>query len=333
MGTLAPNTIFADRYKILAHLGSGGMGQVYRAEHVALKKPVALKLLGRVGDDDTRAERETRFEREARAIARLEHPGCVRILDYGRAGRYQYIAMELLDGDPLSAALEAGPFTIARAVYVARNLLAALAHAHRHGVLHRDVKPENVVLVARDVPRTVLIDFGLARLRDDGPLTGTGMCMGSPSYIAPERLAGKPYDARCDLYAVGVILYEMIAGMRPFVGSSPEEIMHKSLHRPPRPLRALRDDVPPKLDAIVRRALAKDPDRRFADAEEMLSALADIEIVDEPDPAMTLLGRERIPAISTIGRLALGRPSILGRLWSWLRYGRWRWARTSELSR
>jgi serine/threonine protein kinase len=211
-------------------------------------------------------------------------------------------------------------------------------------VLHRDVKPENVVLVASDVPRTVLVDFGLARLREDGPLTAAGMCMGSPSYIAPERLQGHPYDARCDLYAVGVILYEMLAGIRPFVGSTAEEIMYNSVHRPPRPLRALRDDVPGKLDSVVRRALAKDPDRRFADAEEMLSALEAIEIVDDPDPATTLLGRDLLEStqrlsmrgrasISTIGRLALVRRSLWSRLWSWFRYGRWRWARTTETSR
>jgi eukaryotic-like serine/threonine-protein kinase len=344
VGTLPADTIFADRYKILGLIGSGGMGHVYRAEHVALKKPIALKLLGRDPNDDSRAEREARFEREARAIARLQHAGCVRILDYGRsANGYQYIAMELLDGESLYDALNAGPFSIARAVFVTRNLLAALAHAHRNGVLHRDVKPENVVLVSSDVPRTVLVDFGLARLRDDGPLTAAGMCMGSPSYIAPERLQGQPYDARCDLYAVGVILYEMLAGIRPFVGSTAEEIMYNSVHRPPRPLRAMRDDIPSKLDTVVRRALAKDPDRRFADAEEMLSALEAIEIIDEPDPATTLLGRDLVvtqrlsmrarASISTIGRLALVRRSLWSRLWGWLRYGRWRWARTTETSR
>src|SRR5262249_18629986 len=155
----------------------------------------------------------------------------------------------------------------------ARSLLAGLAHAHGRGVLHRDVKPENVILTAGGAPRAVLIDFGLASVRDAGPLTATGMCIGSPSHLAPERLLGPPHTQRSDAYAVGVILYELLAGAPPFFGSTPEQIMNEVLHRSPRSLRAVRADVSAPLEAIVRRALARDPAHRYADAEEMRSAL------------------------------------------------------------
>jgi serine/threonine-protein kinase len=149
------------------------------------------------------------------------------------------------------------------------------------------------------------------------------MCIGSPSYLAPERLRGAPHDERADLYAVGVILYEMLAGVRPFIGSRPEEIMQHALERPPRPLRATRPELPRALDDVIMRALAKDPARRFADAEEMLSAL---ENLAQPigDLAHAVDG-ERDPESSTMMQIAVIRPSLLARAWSWLRYGRWRW--------
>ncbi|MDB4954702.1 MAG: serine/threonine protein kinase [Myxococcales bacterium] len=324
VGTLAPDAIFAERYEIISLLGRGGMGEVHRAEHLALGREVALKVLKARATPDS----EARFEREARAIARLEHPSCVRILDYGTWQGSRYIAMELVDGQTLATALRSdGQFSTARAVGVTRNVLAALAHAHAKGVLHRDVKPENVMLASRGISRAVLIDFGLAALGDEAPLTASGMCLGSPSYIAPERLLGQPHDARADLYAAGVILYEMLAGTRPFVGSSPEQIMHQALHRPPRPLRAIRKDIPRVLDALITRALAKDPDKRFADAEDMLSALADVPLDDEM-PAPELVAHDE--QATTMTQLALPRVSIWARVWGWLRYGRWRWTRAAD---
>jgi serine/threonine protein kinase len=174
----------------------------------------------------------------------------------------------------------------------------------------------------------VLIDFGLASLRDELPLTGVGMCIGSPSYLAPERLLGQPHDTRTDLYAVGVVLYEMIAGVKPFAGSSLEHTMQLALNRPPRPLRAIRRDVPAVLDRVIRRALAKDPARRFQDAEEMLLALADVPSDDEiAERAARAAADERDEAAATIAmtRLEIREPSRLSRLWIWLRYGGWRW--------
>jgi eukaryotic-like serine/threonine-protein kinase len=313
---LPAGSVFADRYEILGELGRGGMGRVYRARHLGLEKQVALKVLA-----GGAAEYEARFAREARAVARLDHPGCVRVLDHGRAEGVQYIAMELLDGQTLGAAIADGRFTPERAVAITQQLLVALAHAHAHGVIHRDIKPENIVLV-RDGKRAVLIDFGLASLADELPLTGAGMCIGSPSYLAPERLLGQPHDVRTDLYAVGVILYEMIAGVKPFAGDSPQETMQLALHRPPRPLRAVRRDIAPALDRVITRALAKDPARRFADAEEMLLALGD---AIDAETAATAADDADAAATLAFGQLSVREPSWLARAWSWLRYGGWRW--------
>jgi len=322
---LSTGTIFAGRYRIRALLGQGGMGNVYRAEHLGLGKDVALKVIGRLSHD-----LEQRFEREAHAIARLDHPGCVRIFDYGEDEHgLQYIAMELLEGPTLHQAIAGDTLSVPRALHVAKAVLSALAHAHAHGVIHRDVKPENIMFVTRSAFRVVLIDFGLAQLRDAPALTGAGMAMGSPSYIAPERLWGKPHDARSDLYAVGVVLYEMIAGIKPFLGATPEEIMTAVMTRPPRPLRVLAPDVSPALDAVIRRALAKEPDRRFPDAEAMLSALADVEALDAAVAEQREAAEQREvhePGASmTMLQLSISEPSIWQRAWSWLRYGRWRW--------
>jgi serine/threonine-protein kinase len=310
-----PGSVFAGRYEIVGLLGQGGMGKVYRARHRALRKDLAIKVLASGSGDF-----ETRFEREARAIARLDHPNCVRVLDYGTSAGHHFIAMDLVEGPTLGSALRSGPLSIVRALHVARGVLSALGHAHRHGILHRDVKPENIVLAAG---RAVLIDFGLAALADEASRTGAGMCLGSPSYIAPERLLGRQFDGRTDLYAVGVILYEMLAGVRPFNGKSPEETMNLALRRPARPLRALRRDLPRGLDLVVQRALAKEPERRFSDAEDMLLALADVPMLEDDEPDLELV---RSDEASTTAIVTFRHPPWWLRLWGWLRYGGWRWA-------
>jgi serine/threonine-protein kinase len=287
------------RYEILGALGRGGMARVVRAKDVVLGREVALKLL----DGKASAALATRFEREARAIARLDHPGCVRILDSAP----RYLVMELLAGETLASRLLHGALPEADAVRIARGVLAALAHAHARGVLHRDIKPTNVMLVGA---RVVLIDFGLACIESDAAVTAAGMCVGSPSYVAPERLLGRGYDARADLYAVGVMLYEMLSGVRPFIGGTPEATMKLALSRPPRPLRGISAPIA----AAAVRALAKDPRRRFADAEDMMSALELPAPAHEPDPS----------ASSTIAMI-VQRP-WWSRAWSRVRYGRWRWA-------
>ncbi len=322
MGTLQAGSVFAERYEIVALIGRGGMGAVYRARHLALGKHVALKILG--GRDN-----EARFDREARVIAKLDHPSCVRVLDCGRDEDtwHPYIAMDLLEGPTLAKLLAAeGQLSTGRAVAIAKNLLTALAHAHAHGVLHRDLKPENIIVTSRDgAPRAVLIDFGLAHLLDEAGLTARGMCIGSPSYLAPERLAGDQYNARADLYGVGILLYEMLAGEKPFAGTSVEEILINCRERPARPLRAIRKDVTRSLERVITRAMAKDPLKRFADAEEMLAALDDAPVLEELAQRTSTQVREQEATTMTIADLDL-RPSLLRRAWSWMRFGRWRFS-------
>jgi serine/threonine-protein kinase len=297
------------------------MGVVYRAEHVGLKRVVALKVLDAEFSTPTLV---ARFQREATSAARLDHPGCVRILDHGHTATYQYLTMELVEGPTLAHVMRReGRLSTRDAVAIARDLLAALAHAHAHDLLHRDVKPENIILGRREQrPRLVLIDFGLARLRDDATLTVAGTCVGSPSYLAPERLLGRLCDKRADLYSVGVILYEMLAGVRPFAGGCVEEIVRAHIVKPPPPLRAVRCDVPVELDRIIARALAKDPDHRFADADAMLSALVEMPLAERiaPRASTTLEPRGDEPTIAVIELAPVG-PSIANRVWTWLRTG------------
>lgn len=334
--------LLAERYRIGEELGRGGMGTVYRAEHVGLRMPVALKHIEIEGEVE---ELDARFEREARTLARLCHPGCVRFLDYGKTvDGAHYIAMELLEGRTLADELAArGPLDPDEAVAIAREITTALAHAHRQGVLHRDLKPENLMRAERDGrPAWVLIDFGLAQLVDDDPLTAVGQCFGSPSYLAPERLLGRVYDARADLYAVGVLLYEMLAGARPFRGGSARETAKAHIEAPVPPLDRVRPDVPKEVADAVHRALAKHPRDRFESADDMLAALAPAETL-RPEPAYAepagpvggeataALRPESAPArveeasTTFMCELEEDRPSLLFRLWAWLRYGAWRW--------
>jgi len=260
------------RYEVLGTLGRGGMATVYLARAPGGAE-VALKVVdGAIGGP----ARGARFAREVEAAARLGHPGCVRLLDHGATAAGQpYLVTELLAGPTLREAIgAAGRLPIAEAVEVARALCLALAHAHAAGVLHRDVKPENVMY--RGPGRAggvVLIDFGLSRLQDDAPLTAAGTCVGSPSYVAPERLLQQPADERADLYAVGVVLHEMLAGEPPFAGGSPVEIGRRHLLEPPPPIEGLRPAVPAALSAVIRCALEKDPAHRFRRAETMAAAL------------------------------------------------------------
>lgn len=301
-----PATLELGNYQLEDRIGEGGSGQVYRARGPA--GIVAVKVLGPASDLDDAAR--ARFHREIAALGQIAHPNLVTMLDHGIDDELgPYLVLPLLAGTNMRALGRVCPEAALLAIQPVVHAVAAL---HARGYVHRDLKPENVIVSPRGA---VLIDFGLAALHDAAPLTQKGMCIGSPSYLAPERLRGAPHDERADLYALGVTLYEMLAGLKPFVGSTPEEVMHHALHRPPRPLRALRADIPAALEALVARALSKDPARRFGDAEELHSALA---ALDEPEPADSAGG-------STMFTLA-ARPSVVARAIAWLRYGRWRWS-------
>lgn len=262
--SLPIGTRLAGRYEILDLLGKGGMASVYRARDLGTGRPVALKVLAPAADASAR------LSREVWNAARLDHPGCVRILDVGE-GDPRFLVMELLQGPTLRDVIDArGRLPIAEAASIAHDIAAALAHAHDAGVLHRDIKPANVMVGDR---HAVVIDFGLSRNAFDDPLTALGTCVGSPSYVAPERLLGHDYDGRADIYSVGAVLFEMLAGERPFRGASAIDIAQQHIAAPVPDITRVRPDVPPALATVVTRALAKQPQERFALAASLASTL------------------------------------------------------------
>ena len=259
------NKLFDNRYLIQRKLGSGGMADVYLAEDQELGRPVALKLLNeRHANDEQFVER---FRREAQSAAGLNHPNIVSIFDRGQAEGTYYIAMEFLDGRTLKELLiRNGPTPIPIAIDYARQILSALAFAHRNGIVHRDIKPHNIVVGSDG--RLKVTDFGIAR-SGASQMTEAGSIVGTAQYLSPEQARGAPVDPRSDLYSLGIVLYEMLTGEVPFTGDAPVEIAMKHLSAIPDPPSKLRPEVPHDLDAVVMRALAKDPDQRYASAEEM----------------------------------------------------------------
>jgi beta-lactam-binding protein with PASTA domain len=259
------NTLFDGRYRVLRKLGSGGMADVYLAEDEELGRRVAIKILNdRHANDDQFVER---FRREAKNAAGLSHPNIVSIYDRGEAEGTYYIAMEFLDGRSLKEQLVArGPMPIGDAITYTRQILNALRFAHRKGVVHRDIKPHNVMVDTDS--RLKVTDFGIARA-GASQMTEAGAIVGTAQYLSPEQARGAAVDQRSDLYSIGVVLYEMLTGQVPFTGDTPVEIAMKHLSDTPRPPSTLRPEIPPDLDMIVLRALAKNPDDRFQTAEEM----------------------------------------------------------------
>jgi serine/threonine-protein kinase len=259
------NTLFDGRYRILRKLGTGGMANVYLAEDEVLGRRVAIKILNdRHAGDDQFVER---FRREAKNAASLSHPNIVSIYDRGEAEGTYYIAMEYLDGRTLKELIVArGPAPIHLAIDYARQILAAIRFAHRHGIVHRDIKPHNVLVDGEG--RLKVTDFGIARA-GVSQMTEEGSIIGTAQYLSPEQAKGAPVDQTSDLYSVGVVLYELLTGVVPFSGDTPVEIAMKHLSSVPEPPSAKRADIPRDLDLVVMRALAKDPSERYQSAEEM----------------------------------------------------------------
>jgi beta-lactam-binding protein with PASTA domain/predicted Ser/Thr protein kinase len=262
--------MFDGRYRIIRKLGTGGMANVYLAEDEELGRRVAIKVLDeRHTQDDQFVER---FRREAKNAAGLSHPNIVSIYDRGQSNGTYYIAMEYLEGKTLKELLVArGPTPIRVAVDYTRQILGALAFAHRHGIVHRDIKPHNVI-VAPD-GRLKVTDFGIAR-SGSSQMTEAGSIIGTAQYLSPEQARGAPVDPSSDLYSVGIVLYEMLTGTVPFTGDTPLEIAMKHLSTVPEPPSEKRPEVPHDLDSIVLRALAKRPEERYLEAEEMDADLA-----------------------------------------------------------
>lgn len=272
----------ARRYHLVRLLGDGGMGAVYKAADTVLRRFVAIKLLHKSTTRKSPAAVD-RFQREARAAAAIGHPNIIDILDFGIEDQRPYMVMEYLRGRSLSQILATeGQLQIARATSIAAHTLAGLAAAHERGILHRDLKPANLMVVARfgDKNFVKVCDFGFAALmgptsaEDGKTLTPERTLVGTPAYAAPERLRGDDRrDPRTDVYAVGVLLFEMITGRRPFDAPTFRELAKKVWNEPPPALGSLRRNVPAGLDAVVLKALAKDPAARFATTSELAAAL------------------------------------------------------------
>src|SRR5436190_17376297 len=267
------NTLFDGRYRIVRKLGTGGMANVYLAEDEVLGRRVAIKILDdRHAGDDQFVER---FRREAKNAASLSHPNIVSIYDRGEAEGTYYIAMEYLDGRSLKELIVArGPAPIHLAVDYTRQILAAIRFAHRHGIVHRDIKPHNVLVDGEG--RLKVTDFGIARA-GVSQMTEAGSIIGTAQYLSPEQARGAPVDQTSDLYSVGVVLYELLTGLVPFSGDTPVEIAMKHLSTVPEPPSSRRAEIPRDLDMIVLRALGKDPAERYQSADEMDADLARVQ--------------------------------------------------------
>lgn len=286
--------VISDRFRILSPIARGGMGVVYKAEQAPLGRLVAIKILSLKHDEEKDPEFRKRFFLEAATVAKLTHPNTVTVFDYGQGeagsgsqGIY-YIAMELVNGQTLKKALaQEGPFSGARTIHIAKQICRSLREAHRLGVIHRDMKPGNVMLVDRDGEDYVkVLDFGLVKELDpeggqDEDLTQAGVFMGSPKYMAPEQIQGEHVDGRCDIYAVGVMMYEMLTGRVPFHRDNPMQILMDHVREPVPPMvvppappgAPPRPDIAPELRAIVSKCLEKKKEDRYADMEALLVAL------------------------------------------------------------
>jgi serine/threonine protein kinase len=292
------------RYEIVRAVGKGAMGVVYEGRDPMIGRRVAIKTCRRdvMEASSLRAEMLQRFDRELRAAGALQHPGIVTIFDVGEDQDTPYIAMEFIEGGDLRQMIEGrAGFSIAEMVEKTALVCEALCHAHRNGVIHRDVKPANVLLPASGGVKVA--DFGIARTLDS-QLTLDGAIVGTPHYMSPEQFTGEPLDGRSDLFSVGIILYELLTGEKPFAGDALSTVMHHVLKREPAPPSTLNPDVPKSLDAVVLKSLAKRADDRYADGIVMAAALREAlavaprqEVLDgeAPRKAPTVLGATKPP--------------------------------------
>jgi eukaryotic-like serine/threonine-protein kinase len=254
------------RYKLVAELGRGAMGVVYKAEDPLLNRTVAIKTILLMDDPAARAEYEARFFQEAKAAGGLNHPNLITIHDIGREGDVAYMAMELLEGTELREMMAKGRLPLPFALDVAAQVADGLAHAHANGVVHRDIKPANIMIM-RD-RRAKIMDFGIARVRASDIRTQTGSILGSPKYLSPEQAAGQSADFRSDIFSLGVVLHELAAGEPPFSASSVAQLLQQITTATPRPPSAANRSIPAVLDLIVAKALDKQPDGRYQSAAE-----------------------------------------------------------------
>jgi eukaryotic-like serine/threonine-protein kinase len=262
--------LLSNRYRVEAFLGQGGMARVHRGTDLVLGRTIAVKILAEHMARDPQAVR--RFRREAQAAAGLSHPGIVGVYDTGSDGDVHYIVMEFVTGQTLADVLQGrGALAPGQAVGIASAVASALGHAHRKGIVHRDVKPANVMITPSGAVK--VMDFGIARAVDSDTLTQTAAILGTATYFAPEQARGEPVDSRSDIYALGVVLYEMLTGRPPFVADSPVAVAYLHVREEPTPPSRLKPEIGSGLEAAVLRALAKNRSARYQTAEELVSDL------------------------------------------------------------
>jgi serine/threonine-protein kinase len=270
--------LLANRYRVEKLISRGGMGAVFQATQLGLDRAVAVKMLLPMLSRDEKVKE--RFRREARSVASLNHPNIIQIYDYGISDHGPYIVMEYLRGKSLRQILKQGPLSIAHSVDVIEQVCSALATAHTAGVIHRDLKPDNIIIEdqADGQGHVKVLDFGIAKIREaqaeeaDTNLTGANI-IGSPAYMSPEQSMGAELDARSDLYSLGIVLYEMLTGATPFGKAAPPQMLMHQVHTAPRPLSELRGEVSDSIEIVVMKALAKERDQRFGSAVEFTQAL------------------------------------------------------------
>jgi serine/threonine protein kinase len=265
------------RYRIEAEIGVGGMGAVYRATRLLIGDEVAIKVLhqDRISNEQHTSER---FRREAQAAARLKHPNAVNIYDFGvSTDGLQYLVMELVEGQSLRQIIkQQGPLTTSEAAEIIEQVCAALDEAHSHNIIHRDIKPDNIIInQTKNGPRVKVLDFGIAKLREDAAsnLTQTGSVMGTPHYMSPEQCLGEELDGRSDIYSLGVVLYEMLCGALPFNAAVSTAVVIQHVNQPPPSLKAMNNSIPPAVEAVVMQALEKRKEARPQTARSLAQEL------------------------------------------------------------
>lgn len=284
------------RYKVLGEIGAGAMGVVYLARDDVIGRGVAVKTLvmrsGLSGEDE--AEVKERFRREAKAAGVLQHPNIVVIYDVGEERGAPFIAMEHLKGATLIEIIEESPSPVPRAIHIVTQLLSALSYAHGHGVVHRDIKPDNVFLLPDGTVKVV--DFGIAHIASATNLTVSGQVLGTPRYMSPEQVKGEVVGFQSDIFSVGILLYEILTGRPAFDGNSPTSVMYKVVHEQPPPPREFNLAVPHELEAVISRATAKVPSERYSSASEMAVDMERIAGMRDSAPPVTPVPPAQAPA-------------------------------------
>jgi eukaryotic-like serine/threonine-protein kinase len=290
------------RYRILDFLGAGAMGEVYLAEDPHIERKLAIKTVRLVGRPQEVDDRKKRLLREARAAGRLLHPNVVTLFDAGEAEGLLYLAFEFVEGTDLASRLEKGPLSLREVLRIARQAADALHYAHGQGIVHRDIKPSNILLDPRG--RVKVADFGIAKMAGQSTeLTMAGSVMGSPQYLSPEQIRGEDLDGRSDIFSLGVVLYELLSGNRPFSGETITTLVYQILHKDPPRISELRA-VPPRLEALLGRMLAKDRDERLATAAEVAGELAAIETELSDETLAAAAGSEELARTFILPRRA-----------------------------